>query len=71
MPGEKRRTSATTASKVRRKAANIFGEVFRNIVARGENRTRAQRFILQPLISVVAEDLGLFPGQMVTSLLAE
>ncbi len=56
---------------VTRKAADIFAEVFRKIVARKEDRTRAQRFILQLLVSVVAEDLGLLPDQLVTTLLAE
>ena len=46
---------------VTRKAADTFAEVFRKIVARGEDRTRAQRYILQLLVSVVAEDLGLLP----------
>ncbi len=56
---------------VTRKAADTFAEVFRKIIARGEDRTRAQRFILQLLVSVVAEDLGLLPGEIVTSLLAD
>ena len=56
---------------VTRKAADTFAEVFRKIIARGEDRTRAQRFILQLLVSVVAEDLGLLPGEIVTTLLAE
>ena len=56
---------------VTRKAADIFARVFRQITARGEDRARAQRFILQLLISVVAEDLGLLHGEIVTSLLAE
>ena len=56
---------------VTRKAADIFARVFRQITARGQDRARAQRFILQLLVSVVAEDLGLHPGEIVTSLLAE
>ena len=56
---------------VTRKAADTFADVFRKIVARGEDRTRAQRYILQLLVSVVAEDLGLLPGEIVTTLLAE
>ncbi|MDR3403161.1 MAG: N-6 DNA methylase [Chthoniobacter sp.] len=56
---------------VTRKAADTFAEVFRKIITRGEDRTRAQRFILQLLVSVVAEDLSLLPGEIVTTLLAE
>ena len=56
---------------VTRKAADTFAEVFRKIVERKEDRTRAQRYILQLLVSVVAEDLGLLPGEIVTTLLAE
>ncbi len=47
---------------VTRKAADTFATVFRQIIARGEDRTRAQRFILQLLGSVVSEDIGLLPG---------
>ena len=56
---------------VTRKAADVFAEVFRKIVARGEARPRAQRFILQLLVSVVAEDLALLPPDIVTALLAD
>jgi SAM-dependent methyltransferase len=56
---------------VTRKAADTIADVFRQIIARGEDRTRAQRFILQLLVAVVAEDLGLLPGEIVTTLLAE
>jgi len=56
---------------VTRKAADSFASVFRQLIARGEDRTRTQRFILQLLVSVVAEDLGLLPDNLVTGLLAE
>ena len=45
--------------------------VFREIVERGEDRARAQRFILQLLVSMVAEDIGLLPREIVTELLYE
>jgi SAM-dependent methyltransferase len=45
--------------------------VFREIVERGEDRQRAQRFILQLLVSMVAEDIGLLPREIVTELLYE
>ncbi len=56
---------------VTRKAADAFAEVFRKIVVRGEDRTRAQRFILQLLVAVVSEDIGLLPDNFVTHLLQQ
>ena len=56
---------------VTRRAADLVARVFRGIVARGENRERAQRFILQFLVSIVAEDSGLLPREIVTDLLYE
>ena len=71
LPHPKKPIFGNNRVEVTRKAADIIAEVFRQIVARGEDRTRAQRFILQLLGSVVAEDLGLLPGEIVTTLLAE
>ncbi|MDQ6911273.1 MAG: N-6 DNA methylase [Verrucomicrobiota bacterium] len=48
-----------------------MARVFREIVFRGEARDRAQRFILQLLVSIVAEDIGLLPREIVTDLLYE
>ena len=56
---------------VTRKAADAFAEVFRKIIARKEDRTRAQRFILQLLVAVVSEDIGLLPDNFVTNLLEQ
>ncbi len=56
---------------VTRKAADQMATVFREIVDRGENRPRAQRFILQLLVSIVAEDIDLLPREIVTDLLYE
>src|SRR6266508_2466444 len=56
---------------VTRKAADQMATVFREIVERGEDRQRAQRFILQLLVSMVAEDIGLLPEQLVSELLHE
>lgn len=46
---------------VTRRAADTMARVFKEIVLRGEPRERAQRFILQLLVSMVAEDIGLLP----------
>jgi hypothetical protein len=51
---------------VTRKAADQMATVFREIVERGEDRQRAQRFILQLLVSMVAEDIALLPREIVT-----
>jgi SAM-dependent methyltransferase len=56
---------------VTRKAADQMAHVFREIVDRGEDRARAQRFILQLLVAMVAEDIGLLPREIVTELLYE
>ncbi|HEX7516698.1 MAG TPA: DNA methyltransferase [Chthoniobacterales bacterium] len=56
---------------VTRKAADQMAAVFREIVERGEDRARAQRFILQLLVSMVAEDIGLLPREIVSELLYE
>jgi SAM-dependent methyltransferase len=45
--------------------------VFREMVSRGEDRERAQRFILQLLVSMVAEDIGLLPEEVLSELLYE
>src|SRR6266436_6596431 len=56
---------------VTRRAADQMATVFREIVDRGEDRERAQRFILQLLVGMVAEDIGLLPREIVTELLFE
>src|SRR6266481_2661107 len=56
---------------VTRKAADHMATVFREIIERGEDRQRAQRFILQLLVALVAEDIGLLPREIVTDLLHE
>ena len=56
---------------VTRRAADLMARVFREIIFRGEGRERAQRFILQLLVSMVAEDIGLLPRDIVTDLLYE
>jgi hypothetical protein len=56
---------------VTRRAADQMATVFREIVDRGEDRERAQRFILQLLVALVAEDIGLLPEQLVSELLHE
>ncbi len=71
LPNERKPIFGNNRVEVTRKAADAFATVFRKIIERGEDRTRVQRFILQLLVSVVAEDLGLLPNEIVTSLLAD
>jgi hypothetical protein len=54
---------------VTRRAADQMATVFREIIERGENRERAQRFVLQLLVGLVAEDIGLLPEQLLSELL--
>src|SRR5207244_2615339 len=56
---------------VTRKAADEMATVFREIVERGEDRKRAQRFILQVLVAMVAEDIDLLPRELVAEILYE
>jgi hypothetical protein len=56
---------------VTRRAADQMATVFREIVDRGEDPERAQRFILQLLVAMVAEDIGLLPNQLLIELLRE
>ncbi len=61
---------------VTRNAADHLAHVFRSLLADRPaseriERARAQRFILQMLVSYVSEDLNLLPGQIVTRLLDE
>jgi hypothetical protein len=56
---------------VTRRAADQMATVFREIVDRGAERERAQRFVLQLLVGMVAEDIGLLPEQLLSELLHE
>ncbi len=56
---------------VSRVAANDLAKLFRSLVARGEDRTCAQRFILQLLVTLVSEDMSLLPRQILTRLIKE
>jgi hypothetical protein len=56
---------------VTRKAADRMAHLFREIVGRGEDRERAQRFILQLLVAMVAEDIDLLPRDLLTELLRD
>ncbi len=56
---------------VTREAARDVATVFNSLVARGESRESARRFVLQSVVAMFAEDIGLLPENMFTSLLDE
>jgi type II restriction/modification system DNA methylase subunit YeeA len=56
---------------VTRKAADLLAQCFNKLVARGVDRGRAQRFTLQMLVALFAEDIGLLDKYFVTNLLDE
>lgn len=56
---------------VTRAAADKVARVFNSAVARGEDRSVAQRFILQCVVALFSEDFGLLPRGLFTELVAE
>lgn len=56
---------------VTRAAADLLALLFNRLIARGVDRTLAQRFILQTLMALFAEDIGLLPKYFYTRLLDE
>lgn len=56
---------------VTREAANSVARVFNAMILRGEDRERAQKFILQSLVAMFSEDFNLLPRGMFTHLLNE
>jgi len=56
---------------VTRKAADSLAECFRKLVRRGVPQPTAQRFILQILVALFAEDIDLLPKYFVTQILED
>src|ERR1035438_7962773 len=56
---------------VTREAAKNVANAFNSLVFRGEDRVRARRFILQCVVAMFAEDIGLLPQDIFTRLLDE
>jgi hypothetical protein len=56
---------------VTREAARDVAHAFNSLVSRGEDRVRARRFILQCVVAMFAEDIGLLPQDLFTRLLDE
>ena len=53
---------------VSREAADKVAQLFYVLVKRGINRSEAQRFTLQMVVAMFAEDIGLLPASLVSSL---
>jgi hypothetical protein len=56
---------------VTREAAEDVANAFNSLVFRGEDRVCARRFILQCVVALFAEDIGLLPQDLFTRLLDE
>ena len=56
---------------VTRVAADKVGAVFRTLIARGEGRDRAMRFILQCVVAMFSEDFDLLPQGLFSEILDE
>ena len=56
---------------VTREAAQGVADAFNSMVARGEDRAVARRYILQSVVAMFSEDIGLLPDNLFTSLLEE
>jgi len=56
---------------VTRQAAKDVASVFNSLTHRGESADSAQRFILQSVVAMFSEDIGLLPKSLFTGLLEE
>ena len=70
-PGSPKPTFEHDREKVTREAADCLAECFRKFVKRGVPRETAQRFILQMLVALFAEDIDLLPRYFVTQILED
>ena len=56
---------------VTRKAAQSVADAFNSMVSRGEDRAIARRYILQSVVAMFSEHIGLLPESLFTNLLEE
>ncbi len=70
-PGSPKPTFENDREKVTREAADCLAECFRKLVKRGVPRGTAQRFILQLLVALFAEDIDLLPKYFVARVLGD
>ncbi len=71
LPGQPKPTFDNDRVAVTRQAADCLAECFRRFRKRGVDQPTAQRFILQILVALFAEDIDLLPKYFVTQLLDE
>ena len=71
LPHERKPLFANNRVDVTRKAAAKLAELFRAMLKRGEDRSRAQRFVLQILVGLVSEDMALLPDYVLSRLIKE
>jgi len=70
-PNREKPTFGNDQEAVTRQAADLLATCFNKLVARKVERGLAQRFILQMLVALFAEDIGLLEQYLVTNLLAD
>ena len=70
-PTERRPLFGNDRTEVTKEAAEKIGDVFRSLVEQGETRERAQRFILQCVVALFAEDMSLLPRGLFTGLIGD
>lgn len=70
-PTRERPTFGNDHEEVTRKAADNLATCFNKLVARNVERPQAQRFVLQMLVALFAEDIGLLEKYFVTQLLED
>lgn len=71
LPEERAPIFGNDLEAVTRDAAARVSAVFRSLVDRGVDREFAQRFVLQGVVAMFAEDIGLLPGKFFTRALEE
>jgi SAM-dependent methyltransferase len=64
LPTEEKPTFGNDLVAVTRDTAARVSSIFNRIVARGQERSTAQRFILQAVMAMFSEDIGLLPGRL-------
>ena len=69
LPQERKPLFQNNRVNVTREAADKVAAVFNKMVKRGEDRERAQRFILQCVVAMFAEDADLLPNDLFVTLL--
>jgi type II restriction/modification system DNA methylase subunit YeeA len=66
LPVEERPEFGNDLVAVTRETAAMVSRIFNRLIERGIDRASAQRFILQAVMAMFAEDIGLFPRHMFT-----